>query len=256
MGPSNCKKGDAFFSIGLSNEKHKRLIVCADDVQRDKLMDTVLKTYKQCQIKYREAMDGSNEDAINSIRRKQQRDAHDIEFSQSSLDTRTTYNNNEYSMSVSETNEYHLNKYNVSPLKPMASVSNKSDSQRSRTGSQLDKILETKQYQKNERIDNKWNRRQTNHLKGPMNVDPRFANSEKDLSASNQSAESFKIPLISDQSPNGSLNGSQNAMQPIEIDNDSKEIHPFKNTSTITPEPSVDTVSVMMSSDDGSVLEE
>merc|ERR1712113_570362 len=67
---------------------------------------------------------------------------------------------------------------------------------------------------------------------------------------------SFKIPLISDQSPNGSLNGSQNAMPPIEIDHDSKEIHPFKNTTTITPEPSVDTMSMIMSSDDGSVLEE
>merc|ERR1712228_799037 len=191
------------------------------------------------------------------LQRKQQRETHghDIDFSSSSINT--SYNN-EYSVSVSETNEYHLNKYNVSPLKlkPMSSISNKSDSQQSRTGSHLDKILEAKEHHKNERIDNKWNRRQTNHLKGPMNVDPRFANNEKDLSASNQSAESFKIPLISDQSPNGSINDSQNTMPPIEIDADSKEIIPFKTTSTITPEPSVDAMSIIMSSDDGSAIED
>ena len=257
--PPNHKKGDACFSIGLTSEKHKRLIVCADDLQRDKLMNTMDKTYKQCQAKYVEAMNGNNEEAIQAMKRRQMRDTngHDIDFSASSMDTRNTYNN-EYSVSQSETNDFHANhhhhgggsRYNASPLKPMSSVSvsgNMSDSQRSQTGSQLGKISESKEYVKNERIDNKWNRRQTNHLKGPMNVDPRFANHEHDLSASNQTAESFKIPLIIDQSPNGSLNGSA-AIPSIDIDS---SIIPFKqDPSTITPEPSI-----IMSSDEGSARE-
>ena len=102
--PSNCKKGDALFSIGLKSEKHKRLIVCADDLQRDKLMNTIMRTYKSCQKKYFQTLQSTNKDAIKQIKKRGVRDTNvkgDNELSSSSLDTRNTYNN-EYSRSETD----------------------------------------------------------------------------------------------------------------------------------------------------------
>ena len=96
-------KGDALFSIGLKTEKHKRLIVCADDLQRDKLMNTILRTSLVCQTKYFKTINGTNRDAIKRIKTQGFRDTlvkNDNELSSSSLDTRTY--NNEYSRSETD----------------------------------------------------------------------------------------------------------------------------------------------------------
>ena len=101
--PSDCKKGDALFSIGLQKEKHKRLIVCADDMNRDKMMDTVLQTYRQCQEKYKKTLEGTDKPAIHRLKKKSVRETTvkdtDISFSPSSVDTR---NLREYSVEESD----------------------------------------------------------------------------------------------------------------------------------------------------------
>eukprot|EP00484_Ammonia_sp_Unknown_P005288 CAMPEP_0197081520 /NCGR_PEP_ID=MMETSP1384-20130603/214674_1 /TAXON_ID=29189 /ORGANISM="Ammonia sp." /LENGTH=771 /DNA_ID=CAMNT_0042520415 /DNA_START=23 /DNA_END=2338 /DNA_ORIENTATION=- len=102
--PKNSKKGDAVFSIGLATEKHKRLIVCADDLQRNKLMETILSTYKRCQKDYIKVMNGSDQAAIKQMQRKKRVETtiRDAELSSSSLGTNGGYNN-EYSVSVTDT---------------------------------------------------------------------------------------------------------------------------------------------------------
>lgn len=50
--PKSCKIGDAQFQIGLKSEKTKRMIVCADDQQRDKLMNYIKNAYNACQIAF------------------------------------------------------------------------------------------------------------------------------------------------------------------------------------------------------------
>ena len=136
--PQNSKPGDALFSIGLKTEKHKRLIVCADDLQRDKLMNTIIRTYKSCQQKYFKTLNGTNKDAIKQIKKRGMRDTNvkgDNEFSASSLDTRNTY----YEHSISNASDrtditdshihstHHINGHHKPQHSNASTVSNGSD---------------------------------------------------------------------------------------------------------------------------------
>ncbi|ETO10146.1 hypothetical protein RFI_27232 [Reticulomyxa filosa] len=49
------KEGDADFSIGLKLEKSKRTIVCANDEQRDLIMETVIDAFQKCQLRAKNA---------------------------------------------------------------------------------------------------------------------------------------------------------------------------------------------------------
>merc|ERR1712154_202010 len=141
--------------------------------------------------KYFKTMNGTNKDLIKTMKRKQMRDTngHDIDFSTSSMDTRNTYNN-EYSISASdrtditETQESNSalpiqSKYNMSPLHKPLTVAPNTNTNSGNDG--LEKISESKEAHymnmnnnHSDRVDNKWNRRSTHHLKGPEAVDPRF----------------------------------------------------------------------------------
>eukprot|EP01084_Bolivina_argentea_P281126 480959_1 len=180
--PSHCKKGDALFSIGLPTEKHKREIVCADDLQRDKLMNTIIRTYKQCQEKYIKTMNGNNTEAIKMMKKKQIRETIgiDLDLSASSIDTRnTSYNNQEYSVS------------NISANSDRTDITE--------AESTLPKISEAKEIllsdsNTKKRHDHNWNRRSTNHLKGPAEDDPRCRGMLLD-DLSQSIDDSLKIPL-------------------------------------------------------------
>eukprot|EP00485_Elphidium_margaritaceum_P024314 CAMPEP_0202712972 /NCGR_PEP_ID=MMETSP1385-20130828/47596_1 /ASSEMBLY_ACC=CAM_ASM_000861 /TAXON_ID=933848 /ORGANISM="Elphidium margaritaceum" /LENGTH=650 /DNA_ID=CAMNT_0049373175 /DNA_START=22 /DNA_END=1974 /DNA_ORIENTATION=- len=104
--PDASKAGDALFLIGLAAEKNKRVVECADDFQRDKLMSTIEKTYRACQERYTERLKNgqANSSEIARVNDKIRGDnmtamaTNGVELSASSLDTRT-FNNIEYSLS-------------------------------------------------------------------------------------------------------------------------------------------------------------
>lgn len=132
--PADCKKGDALFSIGLKKEKHKRLIVCADDVQRDKTLNTVVQTYRQCQETAKKTLEGTDKTAIHRLKKKSVRETTvkdtDVSFSPSSVDTR---NLREYSMEESDISKEHNGSGIMSPIhhktQPSSSNSGFDDSQ-------------------------------------------------------------------------------------------------------------------------------
>jgi len=80
--PPNSKVGDATFCIGLKTEKHKRLIQCADDNQRDNLLEKIKSAHEKCQKRIKNL----SESEAKLMQQKSQRETQLVsELSQSSL---------------------------------------------------------------------------------------------------------------------------------------------------------------------------
>ena len=270
--PSNSKPGDAIFSIGLKTEKHQRLIVCADDMQRDKLMNTIIRTYKSCQQKLFKTLNGTNKDAIKQVKKRAIRDTNikgDNEFSASSLDTRNTYNN-EYSISASDrtditdtahhsqsilhvhgnnnSNSYKSLNNTQQPHQPISPPDN-SHANGGKNGyhNPLQTVKENAEY---------GDRRNTNHLVPDQKNGGHGAYDEPSNSVDESSVGSgIKIPLNGNGHHNDSNNPSpkselshnnitpkhQNGnVTPIGRDIIAGNFNGIQKTTTITPEPSVE----------------
>jgi len=178
--PADCKKGDALFSIGLHKERHKRLIVCADDAQRDKTLNTVLRTYRQCQEQKRAIELGTDQSAIHRLKKKQVRETNvkdvDISFTPS-LSTQNL--REEYSVEDSS-NDNNGDSGFMSPLHKQQhsnSISGGGDESHSRntlshsrggqSHSQLPQIKETAEYRPDAKSSREHRESVGGHLVGP-----------------------------------------------------------------------------------------